>query len=331
MIYDCFTFFNELDLLEIRLNTLDGVVDRFVIAEATRTHRGQPKELLFEKNRDRFAAFANKIDYVVVDDLLPEEEVAKDLLNLPWTNENRQRNAIARGFAGAKDDDVVLVSDLDEIPRPEKVAEAARLAREGEVVRLVLDVFVYYANFRNYNAPRWDIGTVALSAKSFREGEAVMRVPCGRFTVASECAGRCINRVRFVEPTRRLAHGGWHMTYLGGADAIRRKLLSFSHAEAAPLAGRVEERLARGENVLDGMRDSFGVPLDASFPPYLVANRERFAHLVFPVTDDYLRQTRYSRRLATLRGVLYRAAVACVPKCLVGVVAPLCRRIMFRG
>lgn len=331
MTYDCFTFFNELDLLEIRLNTLNDVVDRFVIAEATRTHRGQPKELLFEKNRDRFAAFADKIDYVVVDDLLPEEEVAKDLLNLPWTNENRQRNALARGLSGARDDDVVLVSDLDEIPRPEKVVEAARLAREGEVVRLVLDVFVYYANFRNYNAPRWDIGTVALSAKSFREGEAVMRVPCGRFTVASECAGRCVQRVRFVEPTRRLAHGGWHMTYLGGADAVRRKLQSFSHAEAASLADRVEERLARGENVLDGMRDSFGVPLDASFPPYLVANRERFAHLVFPVTDDYLRRTRLARRLATARGVLWRAAVACKPKCLDGVFAPLYRRIMFRG
>lgn len=330
MTYDCFTFFNELDLLEIRLNTLDGVVDRFVIAEATRTHRGQPKELLFEKNRDRFAAFADKIDYVVVDDLLPEEEVAKDLLNLPWTNENRQRNALARGLAGAKDDDVVLVSDLDEIPRPEKVAEAARLAREGEVVRLVLDFFVYYANFRNYNAPCWDIGTVALSAKSFREGEAVMRVPCGRFTVASECAGRCVQRVRFVEPTRRLAHGGWHMTYLGGADAVRRKLQSFSHAEAAPLAGRVEERLARGENVLDGMRDSFGVPLDASFPPYLVANRERFAHLVFPVTDDYLRRTRLARRLATVRGVLWRTAVACVPRRLQGLLSSLYRKIMFR-
>ena len=86
MIYDCFTFFNELDLLEIRLNTLNDVVDRFVIAEATRTYMGKRKELLFERNRERYAAFADKIIYVVVDDLLTEEEVDADRYNLPWVN-----------------------------------------------------------------------------------------------------------------------------------------------------------------------------------------------------------------------------------------------------
>lgn len=330
MTYDCFTFFNELDLLEIRLNILNEVVDRFVIAEATRTHRGQPKELLFEKHRARFAAFADKITYIVVDDLLPEEDVAKDSFNLPWVNENRQRNALARGLADAKGDDVILVSDLDEIPRPEKVIEAARLARQGEIVRLVLDVFVYYANFRDYRTPRWNLGTVALSAGTCWQGEAIGRVPCDRYTPAAESSGRCIQKVRFLRPTRRLAHAGWHMTYLGGAEAIRRKLRSFAHVEAAHLADQVEARLQLGENVLGGRRDAFGVPLDDSFPPYLVANTTRFARLVFPVSADYLRRTRWARRVAFARGIFYRAVVSLVPRWLEKPLSWLYRKITFR-
>lgn len=330
MIYDCFTFFNELDLLEIRLNTLAPVVDRFVIAEATRTHRGQPKELLFEKNRERFAAFADKITYVVVDDLLPEEEISKDAFNFAWVNENRQRNALARGLKDLRDDDVILVSDLDEIPRPEKISEAVCLARQGEVVRFVQDLFVYYANFKDYRSPRWSLGTVAISWKNFLVGEALDRVACDRYTVASECAGRCIQKVRFLEPTRRIANGGWHMSYLGGAEAIKRKLRSFPHVEAAALESKVDERLKAGLDVLGGCRNDFGVPLDDTFPRCLVENQEKFAHLIFALPDGYLAATRGARLWATLRGVVYRAAVACVPNVLVGILAPLCRKIRFR-
>ena len=330
MIYDCFTFFNELDLLEIRLNTLAPVVDRFVIAEATRTQRGQPKELFFEKNRERFAAFADKITHVVVDDMLSEEEMGDNAFNLTWVNENRQRNALARGLKGLRDDDVILVSDLDEIPRPEKIAEAVRLARQGEVVRFVLDIFVYYANFKDYRTPRWLLGTIALSWKSFLAGEALSRVACDRYTVASECAGRCIQKVRFVMPTRRIAHGGWHMTYLGGAEAVKRKLRSCAHTEVAALESKADERLKAGLDVLGGRRNDFGVPLDDTFPKYLVENQEKFAPLIFAIPDGYLASTRGARLWATLRGIVYRAAVACVPKCLVGVLAPLYRKIMFR-
>lgn len=330
MVYDCFTFFNELDLLEIRLNTLDAVVDRFVIAEATRTYRGQPKELLFEKNRARFAAFTDKIVYLVVDDLLPEDEVARDVMNLPWVNENRQRNALARGLVGAKGDDVILVSDVDEIPRPEKVVEAVRLARQGEIVRFILDVFTYYANMKDYRTPHWNLGTLAISFKAYADGRLLDRVACDRFTTASESAGRCIQKVRFLHPTRRLADAGWHLTYLGGLAAVRRKLLSFSHSEAAHLADTAEERLRRGENVIGGRRDAFGVPLDARFPSYLVEHSDRFSHLLFHLPDGYLRQTRFARHLAALRGQVYRALVALVPKCLEKPLSGIYRKIRFR-
>ena len=68
MIFDCFSFFNELDILEIRLNVLASVVDKFVLVEAVRRHSGEPKELFFEKNKQRFSPFLDKIIHVVVDD-----------------------------------------------------------------------------------------------------------------------------------------------------------------------------------------------------------------------------------------------------------------------
>lgn len=75
MIYDCFSFFNELDLLEIRLNTLDKVVDKFILFESTLTHTGNPKPLYYAENKDRFAKFSDRIVHIVVNDFpaMPED------------------------------------------------------------------------------------------------------------------------------------------------------------------------------------------------------------------------------------------------------------------
>ena len=120
MIYDCFTFFNELDLLEIRLNVLNDVVDRFVLVEAGQTHTGKPKRLLYEENKLRYSKFADKIIHVRIDSFPSGHDA--------WWNENYQRNAIMQGLKCAKDDDIVMISDLDEIPRPELVAEYSKKA-----------------------------------------------------------------------------------------------------------------------------------------------------------------------------------------------------------
>ena len=108
MIYDCFGFFNELDLMEIRLNVLKDVVEKFVLVEAGETHSRKTKPLYFKENAARFAEFRDRIVYVGI-------ERFPDVCVTDWARENYQRNAIADGLKGAKDDDV-LVSDLDEIP-----------------------------------------------------------------------------------------------------------------------------------------------------------------------------------------------------------------------
>ena len=117
MIYDCFPFFNELDVLDIRLHVLNDVVDKFVIVEASFTHTGNPKDFIFEQNKGRFADFADKIIHIKLTEKpdppscgIPDER--------KWFLENFQRNAIVQGLSAAKPTDIIMVSDCDEIPDP---------------------------------------------------------------------------------------------------------------------------------------------------------------------------------------------------------------------
>ena len=108
MIYDCFSYWDEDLLLDLRLNILDNYADYFVIVEGNKTWQNNPKKLRFEI--DKFKKFKNKIIYVPVTDLPDGED--------PYLRENYQRNAIVNGLNNANDNDLIIISDLDEIPDP---------------------------------------------------------------------------------------------------------------------------------------------------------------------------------------------------------------------
>jgi beta-1,4-mannosyl-glycoprotein beta-1,4-N-acetylglucosaminyltransferase len=158
MIYDCFPFFNELDLLEIRLNTLCDVVDKFVIVESAKTHRGNDKPLYFQTNKERFANFLDKIIYVQC--VFPPE------VKSSWGRENYQRNKIADGLYDAKDDDYIILSDLDEIPSVQAIEYAKKTPRTVSVFDQRL--FFYFLNCENKNN-KW-CGTVMYPYLLFKNG-----------------------------------------------------------------------------------------------------------------------------------------------------------------
>ena len=112
-IYDCFTFYNEFELLELRLMALWDVVDYFVIVEANRKHNGEPKNFNLIERKDDFKKFFPKIHYIM-DTSVVEYKGAGD-----WSLENNQRNSIAKGLTEAEPDDLIMISDLDEIPAPD--------------------------------------------------------------------------------------------------------------------------------------------------------------------------------------------------------------------
>ena len=202
-IFDCFPFFNELELLELRLETLNDVVDRFVLVEADQSHTGEAKPLFFAENRTRFRPYLDKIEHVVVRDL-PET-------NEPWERDRFQRNAILRGLTQVDDGDLILVSDMDEIPRPESVLQLSGDGRclrllERDPIVLVQDHHYYYINCLDPAEPWY--GTIAVRARNFTMMPDELRT------------------LRFRLP--RLRNGGWHFAYLGGVAKIIEKL----HAKA---------------------------------------------------------------------------------------------------
>jgi beta-1,4-mannosyl-glycoprotein beta-1,4-N-acetylglucosaminyltransferase len=228
-IYDCFTFFNELDILELRLQELDSVVDFFVLAEATRTFSYDPKPLYFAENKERFKRFLPKIIHVVIDDL-PKEGDA-------WDREAFQRNATARGLTGAKPDDVIMISDVDEIPFPENVARLTPAAMRGHIWFIECDYYTYKLNLSIPN--KW-VGLCAVRAiqrkylpplqtlRGFRARQS-RRLPMPVNQAIN--VGKNVFRVGRPLTHVLVEHGGWHFTFVNTPEKIQYKIASYAHQE----------------------------------------------------------------------------------------------------
>lgn len=203
-IVDAFVFYNELEMLNYRLETLSPHVDYFVLVEATYTHNGIPKPLHFEENKSRFAKFLHKIVHVVVDDF-PHKEKVSD--GRQWENEAFQREkGIPRGLQQIADldaNDYVVCSDLDEIVNPDVIRDV----RDGKITgdRHTLEMDFYYYNLTNYLG-KWSAC-------------CLLRV---WVAMQNSCRWSC----EFFIP-----NAGWHLSYFGDSEFIRNKLEHFGHQE----------------------------------------------------------------------------------------------------
>ena len=118
-IFDCFQYFNEEHIAEIRFNILNKFVDKFIIVESTVNHQGKPKKLNFDINK--YKKFKNKINYIIVDDT--PENIKKPHEGGESLVEQHQRNSIMKGLKNADDNDLIILSDVDEIPDLNKLNE----------------------------------------------------------------------------------------------------------------------------------------------------------------------------------------------------------------
>jgi len=269
MIYDCFIFFNELDLLELRLNELDSIVDKFVIVESTETFSKQKKPLYYNENKDRFLKFKDKIIHVVVDDS-PKKLTTKTESENRWSVEHFQRNCIERGLVDCKLDDIVLVSDIDEIPRRSAINKSVEILDKNRksIVSFRQRFFYYFLNGLcvNDNALSPWFGTTACLYAGFIGAEK-MRMTKG-------------HNQHIVNDA------GWHFSYLGGPDLIAHKIESFSHSEFdnsnIKNRDRIKDRVEKGLDLFDrpGRPRQVYIKIDESFPEYLRNNIEKFRHLI---------------------------------------------------
>jgi hypothetical protein len=234
MIVDCFTFFDEFDLLELRLRTLDGVVDRFVLCEAPFTFRGAPKPLHFAAAGERFAPWRERLTVLTY-----PEPPSDD----PWTNEWGQRDFLATALTGCASGDLVLIGDCDEIPDPRLAGR--RPAAGGIVVHRMMLSQGYVNRAAAGGARVWD-GTRGLAAGD------VARY--GSLSLVRKWTG----------PGREIVEGGWHFTSLGGPDVMERKMQTYSHVELDVPYFRDRRRL---ETEYAASSPAFGwLPLDERFP-----------------------------------------------------------------
>lgn len=264
-VYDCFTFFNEVDLLEIRLQELYDVVDYFVIAEANMSHSGNPKEYILEANWERFKPFHDKIKYLKIDDF-PETKDA-------WVREKFQRQALTRGLTDIQDDDLVIISDLDEIPR----ADIIDLIKEDEnkYERYVLRVplFRYKFNFLKWFQPVVNPQMIVTRAHVFTNPEQERDYTHAWLPPAPDVV--------------YLDHAGWHFSYLGDDKHAVHKLQNFAHTEQnVPEIIDVFsiDRMIRnktGPDPKDVEKFEY-VKLDDYFPKCIVDNQEKYKDLIIP-------------------------------------------------
>ena len=228
-VFDCFMYFDEEIVLDLRLNMLDPYVDYFVIVESIFTHKGDKRELKF--NHDKFKKFKKKIVYLTYDEKIKEieqvnnddsdyEKSRKFILNAAY-RENGQRNFISKGLRDAEDEDVILISDVDEIPNLENI----NLKKINQKIMLFKqNMFYYKFNLKLPNLV-WS-GTKGCKKKYLKSPQWLRNIKDKKYpfyridTYFSE--KKYIN-LMFVN------EGGWHFSNIKTAGEIEYKLKSYLH------------------------------------------------------------------------------------------------------
>jgi len=275
-IYDCFPFFNELDLLEIRLKELNPIVDIFVLVESVYTFQKKNKPLYFDENKKRFEKFLPKIRHIVVDQL--PGFFAKFRVPKPWDVSNHQKNAVSQGLYDAESEDLILIGDVDEIPSCEKLK---KYHQEPGIHVFHQRLSYYFVNcvctdckgescisyFRGF--VYWK-GTVMLPKK-----DLVSFVTARKY--------RDDNSLKI----KQIPEGGWHFSYLGGEKLVKEKLQALEHANESHYRDKVNKNANQLSEMMNIGADIYGrdlkfsfVPIDDSFPQTLINEKDTYQHLI---------------------------------------------------
>ena len=255
-IFDCFIFNHEIELLEIRLNILNDYVDKFIITEGDMTFSGLPKESHFLNNKERFAKWEDKIILNQIN--IPECES-------PWHREIYSRNAMVN-LDIFNDDDLIIMSDGDEIPNPEILEHASDWVSDDTHFTFEQSCYAYWIN--NLYSDKW-FGTRAATYKY------VNNTTVDDIREGTEDESKITGSV--------ITNGGWHFTYLGNEDHIRQKINSFCdrHFDVPEVTENISKNLEDGNDVLNRTHITYSrVDLDDSFPQYIIDNQEKYSHLI---------------------------------------------------
>lgn len=272
-IYDCFTFFNEFDVLEIRLNELWDSVDYFVISEANMTHSGNPKAFYLEENWARFEKYASKIRHLKNTDV--------PVTNDSWVIERWQRKSIKRGLTDLAPEDLVIVSDCDEVPSSAAINAIKEDTNDYNRYILGIPILYFKLNYMMITPQTRQRNIVVTKGRAFTDPQRERELTFGQFqqlplNFANE--DFCI-----------IEQGGWHFSYFGDTEFAKNKIVSFAHIETSDIIGNVDainvDWMIENKVGLVGLDyvDRFEyVQIDDSYPKYITENLDQWQHRIIP-------------------------------------------------
>jgi beta-1,4-mannosyl-glycoprotein beta-1,4-N-acetylglucosaminyltransferase len=258
-IFDCFMYFDEEVVLDVRLNTLDQFVDYFVIVESNFTHRGDKRQLKF--NHENFKKFKDKIIYLIYDETSNNIETVNDkdgeavnsgkyILNAAL-RENGQRNYIQSGLKKADDDDIILISDVDEIPNLLKINFNQF---NQKIILFKQDMFYYKFNLCIPNL-KWT-GTKACKKKDLINPQWLRNIKDQKypfFRLDTYFSDTKYISIKIIE------NGGWHFSNIKNAEQIKYKLKSYLHHREFDLKPLTTKEI---EKIIDDKKAIYDLKVD---------------------------------------------------------------------
>ena len=261
-VYDCFQYFNEDHMVDLRLHILNKYVDFFVISESTKTHQGEDKKLNF--NLRNFKKFENKIKYVIAD-------YNSDYNNgVNFSNhkggesqiEKHQRNSINNGIKNAHDNDLIILSDSDEIPDLTKLNQIKKTSKFTAFSQMM---FMYKLNLQNLDESNW-IGSKICFKKHFPGAQKLRDLKFKNYPIW-----------RIDKYNQQIISGGWHFSFLQSPRDIVRKIKSYSHGEFNTQENTdeniIEKKILQNKDIFDRGFKLKKIKIDSSFPEYIVKNQ----------------------------------------------------------
>ena len=261
---DCFMYFDEDLVLDIRLNTLYKEVDKFIIAEATKDHAGQDKKLNFKiKN---FSKFKDKIHYLIIDDLPINVKSSKKSWHENHIRDQFQRNALERGYRKFDDEDIIMISDIDEIPDPLKIKE---FNIKNKYACFLQKNYQSKINLLNITDGKW-AGTKICKKKYLKSPQWLRNIKIKK---------KPFWKI-FSKDIQLINNGGWHFSFLKNSESIRNKIISYSHQEyntdEFTNVEQIEQKIKKGEDLFRRNIIYKKVDIDKTFPNYINENKEKF-------------------------------------------------------
>lgn len=257
-------------MLEIRLSTLFDYVDKFIICEATLDHAGNEKKLNFDINR--FKKYEKKIKYIVIEDLPKIVTSFKKNWHTAHARDQFQRNALTRGLTDCSPDDIIMISDLDEIPNPKKISE---FKEENKYACFVQGNFLFKLNLINTSEPKW-YGTRVCRKKDLKSPQWLR-----------EIKSKKVPFYKFYKPKfdKFIRDGGWHFSSVKSVEGIYKKLNSYSEQQFNNKKFKnmdgIKKKIEQKIDLFDRGYNFKVLEIDQSFPKYIYENKEKFKDFIY--------------------------------------------------